>query len=136
MREYSEFVQTSREYMKRGRDVRQSLSEAIDDCIAYGILSEFLRKNRMEVLGMFLEEFDAEKYERTIRREGREEGIELGMKQGINQGMKQGVEQGLQITIELLEEMGQTRETARLKLMEKYALQESEAEQKLLLYWN
>ncbi len=60
MKEYSEFVQTSREYMKRGGDVRQALSEAIDDCIAYGILSEFLRKNRMEVLGMFLEEFDAE----------------------------------------------------------------------------
>ena len=31
---------------------------------------------------MLLEEFDAEKYERTIREEGREEGLEEGMKKG------------------------------------------------------
>lgn len=31
---------------------------------------------------MLLEEFDAEKYERTIRGEGREEGLEEGMKKG------------------------------------------------------
>ena len=47
---------------------------AIDYCINHDILSEFLRKNRSEVLGMLLEEFDAEKYEKTIREEGREEG--------------------------------------------------------------
>ena len=34
--------------------------------------------NWAEVLGMLLEEFDAEKYERTIRGEGREEGREEG----------------------------------------------------------
>ncbi len=31
---------------------------------------------------MFLEEFDAEKYERTIRDEGKEEGIQEGIKEG------------------------------------------------------
>ncbi len=123
LKEYSEFVQISRECVKRDGDLRKALSEAIDCCIEQGILSEFLRKNRAEVLGMFLEEFDAEKYERTIRREGREEGI------------REGREQGLQITIELLEEMGQTRETAERKLMEKYALSAKEAEDKVGLYW-
>lgn len=31
---------------------------------------------------MLLEEFDAEKYERTIREEGREDGIQVGMMTG------------------------------------------------------
>ena len=31
---------------------------------------------------MLLEEFDVEKYERTLRREGREEGIEVGREEG------------------------------------------------------
>ena len=35
---------------------------------------------------MLLEEFDAEKYERTIRGEGREEGLEEGMKKGMKKG--------------------------------------------------
>ncbi len=127
LREYSEFVQISRDYMINGEEVRKALSEAIDYCIGHGILSEFLKRNRMEVLGMFLEEFDAEKYERTIRREGREEG-EI-------KGRREEREQSLQNVIELLEEMGHTREIVRLKLVEKYSLPETEAEQKLLLYW-
>ena len=43
-------------------------------------------KNRAEVLGMLLEEFDAEKYERTIRSEGREEGREEGTEEGREEG--------------------------------------------------
>lgn len=54
--------------------IQASLNRAVDSCIERGILKEFLLKNRAEVLGMLLEEFDAEKYERTIRREGWEEG--------------------------------------------------------------
>ena len=50
----------------------------MDQCIEEGILREFLLRNRAEVLGMLLEEFDAEKYERTIRAEGWEEGKEEG----------------------------------------------------------
>ncbi len=46
---------------------RQVKDRAVDYCISHGILSEILRLHRGEVLGMLLEEFDAEKYERTIR---------------------------------------------------------------------
>lgn len=47
-------------------------------------------KNRAEVLGMLLEEFDAEKYERTIRDEGRAEGREEGKKVGRAEGVEAG----------------------------------------------
>ena len=57
-------------------DMQTALNRAMDYCIENGILKEFLVRYRAEMLGMFLEEFDAEKYERTIRDEGREEGRE------------------------------------------------------------
>ena len=46
------------------------------------ILEEFLRKYRMEVLGMLLEEFDVNKYERSLREEGRAEGLVAGREEG------------------------------------------------------
>ena len=57
--------------------MQEALDRAVDYCISHGILSEILRLHRGEVLGMLLEEFDAEKYERTIRKEG----IEIGLPQ-------------------------------------------------------
>lgn len=76
---------------------------------------------------MLLEEFDVKKYERTLRGEGREEGRE--------EGRKDGREEGIQLTVEILQELGQSRECAKGKLEEKYFMTEPEAEQKLLRYW-
>ncbi|MBD5455357.1 MAG: hypothetical protein HDR23_02590 [Lachnospiraceae bacterium] len=78
LEEYSNLVATIRDYMAVEKDIQTALNRAVDSCIENGILKEFLLKNRAEVLGMLLEEFDAEKYERTIRSEGREEGSEEG----------------------------------------------------------
>lgn len=39
---------------------------------------------------MLLEEFDAEKYERTIRDEGREEGLKEGREEGRGEGQEEG----------------------------------------------
>ena len=62
--------------------MQEALEEAILYCIDHGILSEFLRRNRSEVLGMLLEEFDVEKDERTIKKEGYEEGHASGLREG------------------------------------------------------
>ena len=88
-------------------------------------------KKRAEVLGMLLEEFDAEKYERTIRGEGREEG----KKEGREEGKKEGLKIGMRLSIEILQETNQTREDAKKKIAEKYSVSEDEAERELLLYW-
>ena len=64
--------------------MQEALDRAVDYCISHGILSEILRLHRGEILGMLLEEFDAEKYERTIRKEG----IEIGLREGQQQGME------------------------------------------------
>lgn len=119
LEEYSKLVAVTRNHMLVERDLQTALNRAVDDCIAKGILKEFLLKNRAEVLGMLLEEFDAEKYARTIREEGREEGIK----------------EGIRCSIEILQEANQSRTYARKKIMEKYAVSEEEAEQNLRLYW-
>lgn len=123
LKEYSKLVSVIRSYMLVEKDIQTALGRAMDDCIAKDILKEFLQKNRAEVLGMLLEEFDAEKYERTIRGEGREEGREEGLKVGIR------------CSIEILQETDQSWDCAKKKIMEKYSVSEEEAEQNLRLYW-
>lgn len=115
LEEYARLSAITREYMLAVEDRQEALNRAIDYCIENGILKEFLLKNRAEVLGMLLEEFDAEKYERTLRREGLEEGIRC--------------------SIEIMQEANLQRDSAKRKLVEKYSLSEQEAEEKLRLYW-
>lgn len=119
LEEYAQLVAATRDYMYSEKDMESALNRAIEDCIEKGVLKEFLLKNRTEVLGMLLEEFDAEKYERTLRIEGREEGLQTGIR----------------YSIEILQETDQPRDFAKKKIMEKYAVSEDEAEQKLQLYW-
>lgn len=117
--EYSKFVNIARKYTSENADAKEALSDAIDYCIEHGILEDILRKNQSEVLGMLLEEFDVEKYERTMKREGQEEGIE----------------QGLCMMIESLQESGQTRQYTVNKVAEKLEIPEKEAELKVEKYW-
>lgn len=82
LEEYAQFIAISREYIIEGWNRQEALNMAVDYCIEHGILSKFLRRNRAQVVGMMLEEFDVKKYERSLRAEGYEEGIECGIKQG------------------------------------------------------
>ncbi len=78
LKEYAMFVDISRQYMRRGLPSQAAVEDAIQYCIEQKILAETLTKYRAEVLGMILEEFDKDKYERTLRAEGRERGKEEG----------------------------------------------------------
>ena len=74
LEDYAKFVAITRQFASEATDRKAALNDAILYCIQNHILEEFLRKYRMEVLGMLLEEFDVNKYERSLREEGREEG--------------------------------------------------------------
>ena len=86
LKEYAEFVYLTRHYIAEGQKAQDALNTAISYCIDHVILSGFLRKYRAEVLGMLLEEFDVDKYERSLKNEGIEIGIQRGTKIGIQQG--------------------------------------------------
>ncbi len=78
LEEYAEFVDITKAFISDGGDRKAALNDAIEYCIDNHILEEFLRRYRGEVLGMLLEEFDAEKYERSLKEEGREKGRKEG----------------------------------------------------------
>ena len=80
LEEYALFVETSRQYLAEGMEKQEALNLAIDYCIDHDILSEFLRRYRAEVLGMLLEEFDVDKYERSLREEGQDQMARLAEK--------------------------------------------------------
>lgn len=77
LKEYAEFIDIARACLTEKKEIQEALNTAINYCIDHDILSVFLKKYRAEVLGMILEEFDVEKYERSIKAEG----IEIGMRQ-------------------------------------------------------
>ena len=54
----------------------EAVEKAIDECIKKGILAEFLRKNRAEVLRVSIFEYDEEEHMRLEREESRQEGFE------------------------------------------------------------
>ncbi|MCH5250642.1 MAG: Rpn family recombination-promoting nuclease/putative transposase [Lachnospiraceae bacterium] len=93
LEEYARFVEVSRNYATDGENIENVLNNVIDYCIENGILSEFLRKYRAEVVGMLLEEFDVDKYERSLRAEGREEGYEAGHSAGDAQRLVRSVDE-------------------------------------------
>lgn len=61
-----------------GRSRTQCMSDAIDKCTRQGIMEDFLRKHKAEVIGMYLEEYNEEETMQMFREEGREDGIAFG----------------------------------------------------------
>lgn len=76
--------------MKAEETVRQ----AVDECISEGILAEFFKENREEIVEMGIYEFNQEVYDEVLREDGEARGIEIGRSQGIEIGKGQGIEIG------------------------------------------
>ena len=73
--QYVKFVDIVRKYQQE-MPFPEAVEKAIDECIKKGILVEFLRKNRAEVLRVSIFEYDEEEHMRQEREESRQEGIE------------------------------------------------------------
>ena len=89
--EYAQLIAISRQYVAEGMNKQEALNMAISYCVEHGILAKFLKRNRSEVVGMLLEEFDVDKYERSLRREGYEEGIEQEKKKMVFRMLSKGM---------------------------------------------
>ncbi|MDE7037665.1 MAG: hypothetical protein K2O98_06860, partial [Lachnospiraceae bacterium] len=77
LREYMEYVARVRKY-RGDMELREAVSRAVDECIEEGILEDFLRKNKAEVVAMSIFEYDEKKVMDYIRMEEREEGRKEG----------------------------------------------------------
>ena len=56
------------------KNIRTAVTEAVDECIASGILSDFFSEYRDEVIDVSVYDYDEEGRMRVEREEGREEG--------------------------------------------------------------
>ena len=80
LREYAQYVAKVREYARR-TELDEAVEQAVNDCIQSGILAEFLRKNKSEVIAMSIFEYDKEEEERKLREAEYEAGVEAGKKE-------------------------------------------------------
>lgn len=78
--EYIQYTDRVRQY-NQTMPLAEAVETAVDLCIKEGILSDFLRKNKSEVIPMSIFEYDEEKHMRTVRKEGYEDGVEQGSEQ-------------------------------------------------------
>ena len=72
LKEYSLFVDTVRKYEKE----EDSIKKAVRECIANGILEDYLKRKGSEVSNMLIAEYDYEEDMRVNREEAREEEAE------------------------------------------------------------
>jgi len=71
-----------------------TVNRAVDECIRNGVLADFLKRNRAEVVMMSIFEYNQEEEERKLRAAERQAGYASGVEHGIKQGMAQGIERG------------------------------------------
>ena len=93
LKDYSEFTALVRKYAKVF-SLNQAVEQAVDECIARGILGDFLRKNKEEVCHMCIYEYDEERHMRQEREYFMEKGLEQGMIKGKAEGIAEGIAKG------------------------------------------
>lgn len=127
LKEYVQYVECVRRYADAPNvTLEDAVSRAVDECIKKGILADFLRRNKSEVISVSIFEYnEAEEKEKLRRAEyaiGYEAGVEKGIEQGIKALIEDYLEQGLgekQIIEKLEKRFGLERHRA-LQYFEKY----------------
>ena len=82
LREYAQYVAKVREYARQ-TELDVAVEQAVNDCIQNNILTEFLRKNKSEVIAMSIFEYDKEEEEKKLRKAEFEAGFKTGIETGI-----------------------------------------------------
>lgn len=90
LHDYAVFVDLVRRYRKE-MPLDAAVEKAIDECITNGVLGDFLRENRAEVLKMGLYEYNEEEHIRMEREDAREEGRAEGRLEGRAEGLSEGI---------------------------------------------
>lgn len=85
LHQYMIFVDTIRKYQEL-MEFGDAVDVAVNECIKNGILSDFLKQNKAEVLRVTIFEYDQEEHMRMEREESLEEGRALGLKEGLRNG--------------------------------------------------
>ena len=106
-------------------ELNEAVKLAVDECIRNNILSEFLRKNKAEVIAMSIFEYDKEEEERKLRKAEFEAGEQSGIQKGIQEGIQEGKELKTKEIVNLLlqDGMGIEKIAALLKISKEHVLE-------------
>ena len=105
-----------------------AVDRAVEECIAEGILADFLKKERGEVKDVILTEYNAERHIKNEKKRSYEEGVKKGIKEGIEKGIEKGLEQGTRAFIAEKEEERTERTIIIEKLQRHFMLDREKAE--------
>ena len=86
LKEYALYVEQVRAYAKQ-MPLAEAVEKAVDYCIKADILSEFLRKNRAEVIMLSIFEYDEEAHHKLLYEEGVEDGLCITIRNMLARGM-------------------------------------------------
>ena len=81
LKEYAQYVTKVRKYTKE-MELNAAVERAVDECIREGILEEFLRDNRAEVMAMSIFEYNKDEEEKKLRKAEYEAGYDCGFDAG------------------------------------------------------
>ncbi len=109
---YMTFVNKVRGKAGAGKSVETAVTESVDECIREGVLTDFFREHRSEVIDMGIYEIDDETYERVIREEGVEEGRAEGQDIRLIEQIRKKVAKGKSLA-QIAEEIEETESSIR-----------------------
>ena len=118
---YTTFVEKARNKRGLGMKAEEAVRQAVDECISEGILAEFFKENREEIVEMGIYGFNQEVYDEVLREDGEARGIEIGRSQGIEIGRRQDIENlmdTLHLTAQQAMEALKIPENERIKYMD------------------
>jgi len=87
--QYTQFIEKVREF--DSMDLEKPIKAAIDWCVENGILADFLKKRRQEVIDAMTIDMTFERREELIRKEEFEDGFKSGVEEGYNEGISEVV---------------------------------------------
>ena len=96
LKEYAQYVARVRKYTSSTElSLEEAVERAVDECMKEGILSEFLTKNRAEVISMSIFEYDKDEEEKKLRKAEYEAGVQAGMEAGMETKVKNQIKKKL-----------------------------------------
>jgi hypothetical protein len=84
LRGYMVFVEKVRAGRTANLGLEEAVRQAVEGCISQGILAEFFREHKEEVVEMGIYEFDQELHDRVLLEDGEAIGIKKGIEMGIH----------------------------------------------------
>ena len=133
MYEYSWFIQRIRNYLSDGWSRDNAITQAVQDCLDNGIMTEFMQEHGSEAVNMLYTQWNWDDAMEVEREEAYEEGKIAGMAEGKIAGMTEGktlgdLNRSRQDILDLLEDLGEIPEDIRTRI-------HTEEDQKNLRQW-